>query len=125
MTPQNNLEALTLAPMAEVDLLLDSIRAETLAGDWQSLSAKAPALEALLPALAALRGAPATRAALAPLQKKALHTSECLAAAARGVRAARHRLEEIRQAQTSLATYDDHGRRAEVKTAAPQLLQRF
>lgn len=125
MVTPNAAAAAEALPLREIDALLDRIRAGAMAGDWQNLSTQGPALEALLPALARLHPGPGAEAALSPLRHKARQAADCLAAATRGVRAARHRIEEIRQAQTSLSTYDGQGRKAEVKTTAPQLLQRF
>ncbi|AZB53848.1 hypothetical protein EBL89_00390 [Cereibacter sphaeroides] len=99
-----------------LDSLLDEIRRTVSAGDLAAL----PGLETRL--AEALERLPPEPARLAALRRKAEGNLACLAAAARGVRAARRRLEEIRQAASgTVVVYDGHGRRAETRPeAAPR-----
>ena len=54
------------------------------------------------------------QAQLLRLQRKAERNAICLQSAARGIRSAVRRLQEVRRAATGLATYDDKGRRVEI-----------
>lgn len=92
-----------------IERMLDDMRRRVMAGDLASL----PALEAdLAQAVQGLR--PATVEDAQKIRAKAMRNLACLEAAARGVRAARRRLDEIRQAASgTIVVYDDRGRRAE------------
>jgi hypothetical protein len=59
------------------------------------------------------------------LKTKAARNEACLAASARGVRAARRRLTEVAAARTGLSTYDGQGRRAAIQPVMGQLTQRL
>lgn len=59
------------------------------------------------------------------LRRKALRNAACLEAAARGIRAARRRLAEIRAIDTGIGTYDDKGKRDEPPGRSTRLAQRF
>ena len=59
------------------------------------------------------------------LRHKALRNAACLEAAARGVRAARRRLTEIRMIESGSGTYDDKGRRDELPGLSIRLAQRL
>lgn len=95
-----------------LESLLDATRAALLAGDLDALAALSLALET------ALDGAPLTAAQAAALRDRADRNARLIAAASRGVRAARRRLAEVTACQ-GLVTYDAAGRRDVV--AAPAL----
>ncbi|MFQ6773941.1 hypothetical protein V6Z69_01910 [Cereibacter sphaeroides] len=93
--------------------LLDEIRQTVTAGDLAAL----PGLETRL--AEALERLPRDPARLIALRRRAEGNLACLAAAARGVRAARRRLDEIRQtASGTVVVYDGRGRRAETRPEA-------
>ena len=91
--------------------LLDRVHRALLQGDYAALPALTAALTA---AMAALQTAPAGRATLEAVAQRAHRNEACLLAAQRGIRAAQRRLRDIRSAGSSLVTYDQKGRRAEV-----------
>lgn len=97
---------------SDLESLLDATRAALLAGDLDGLAGLTRQLEA------ALAGAALSPADLAALQLRASHNARLIAAASRGVRAARRRLAEVTACQ-GLVTYDAAGRRDVV--AAPAL----
>ncbi len=101
---------------AELDRLHLLLRSGNLGG----LAAATQALEAELARLD-----PMDAAGLDLLRHKARRNAACLDAAARGVRAARRRLTEIRAIESGLGTYDDKGRRDELPGVSIRLTQRL
>ena len=101
---------------AELDRLYHSLRS----GRLEGLAAATQALEVELARLD-----PADAAGLDLLRHKAQRNAACLDAAARGVRAARRRLSEIRMIESGLGTYDDKGRRDELPGLSIRLTQRL
>lgn len=81
-----------------------------MAGDFATLATLTAEIDATDPA-------PADRGSAERLQRKALRNARLLEAAARGVRAARQRMVEIRQGGT-LTTYDSRGQKAQVAPLA-------
>ena len=100
---------------AELDRVYQVLRSGTLEG----LAAATQALEAELARLD-----PLDAAGLDLLRHKAQRNAACLDAAARGVRAARRRLAEIRTIESGLGIYDDKGRRDELPGLYIRLTQR-
>ena len=101
---------------AELDRVYQVLRS----GKLEGLAAATQALEAELARLD-----PADAAGLDLLRHKAQRNAACLDAAARGVRAARRRLAEIRTIESGLGTYDDKGRRDELPGLPIRLTQRL
>ena len=101
------------AELDRVYHLLRSGRLEGLADATQALEAELARLD------------PTEAAGLYLLRHKAQRNAVCLDAAARGVRAARRRLTEIRTMESGLGTYDDKGRRDELPGLSIRLTQRF
>jgi hypothetical protein len=101
---------------AELDRVYHLLRS----GKLEGLAAATQALEAELARLD-----PVDAAGLEMLRHKARRNAACLDAAARGVRAARRRLAEIRTIESGLGTYDDKGRRDEVPGLSIRLTQRL
>jgi hypothetical protein len=101
---------------AELDRVYHLLRS----GRLEGLAAATQALEAELARLD-----PMDAAGLDLLRDKAQRNAACLDAAARGVRAARRRLTEIRTMESGLGTYDDKGRRDELPGLAIRLTQRL
>ena len=101
---------------AELDRVYHVLRSGRLDG----LAAATQALEAELARLD-----PMDAAGLELLRHKAQRNAACLDAAARGVRAARRRLAEIRTIESGLGTYDDKGRRDELPGLPILLTQRL
>ena len=101
---------------AELDRVYHVLRS----GRLEGLAAATQALEAELARLD-----PADPAGLDLLRHKAQRNAACLDAAARGVRAARRRLAEIRTIESGLGTYDDKGRRDELPGLPIRLTQRL
>ena len=101
--------------LARIESLLDDTRRAILAGELAAL----PALGADL--AAAIETLPPTDAASAQaIRAKAERNLACLDAASHGVRAARRRLAEIRQATAgTVVVYDDQGRRSETQPERP------
>jgi len=104
-----------------LERLLDRMHAAVLAGNLSDLATVAPELEAALAGLATLD----ERALAERLRRKAARNATCLQAAARGLRAARRRIAEIRSARDGLQTYDGHGKRTELPQGRGRLAQRF
>lgn len=90
--------------MASLEDLLDATTAALLAGDLTALARLAPQMEQ-----ADL--SPADQPQLLRLQSKAHRNARLLQAAARGVKAARLRVDEITRGPT-LTTYDAQGQKA-------------
>ena len=101
---------------AELDRVYQVLRS----GKLEGLAAATQALEAELARLD-----PADAVGLDLLRHKAQRNAACLDAAARGVRAARRRLAEIRTIESGLGTYDDKGRRDELPGLPIRLTQRL
>lgn len=90
---------------------LDEVMAALKGGDLAGLGALVPRLEGAL--------ATADPARLARLQRRGAEVAACLAAAGRGLLAARQRLAELRRGGAVLRTYDRSGRRCDI--AAPAM----
>lgn len=101
---------------AELDRVYRVLRS----GKLDGLAAATQALEAELARLD-----PVDAAGLDLLRHKAQRNAACLDAAARGIRAARRRLSEIRMIENGLGTYDDKGRRDEHPGLSIHLTQRL
>lgn len=89
--------------------LLDQIHSAILVADFVQLERLTPALETSMDAAQTMRGS----ALLAQIKAKAERNAACLMAAGRGVRAAQHRLAEIRDAAQGFSTYNGRGQRAQ------------
>jgi hypothetical protein len=104
---------------AELDRLFDVLRN----GKLDRLEGLVEATQALEAELALMGSADAEDLAL--LRRKALRNAACLDATARGIRAARRKLAEIRAINSGLVTYDEKGRRDGVPTLSVRLTQRL
>lgn len=100
---------------------LEALRKDLTQGRLSHLAAHAEQIESLLPRLSAM----ADRKLAERLRDKALGNEACLAAARRGVIAARQRLAELLAASKGFSTYDVQGRRAQIEALSQQLSQRI
>lgn len=91
--------------------LLDGVHQALVTGDYARLPALTTALTA---EMSALQDNALQREALEAVARRARRNELCLLAAQRGIRAAQRRLSDIRTSGSSLVTYDQKGRRAEV-----------
>ena len=98
---------------------LDRVRDAVVAGDLGKLGPLTETIERLLQNVDGL-----TEADLALIRSKANRNSTTLGAAMQGVRAARRRLAELREASTGHRTYGPGGQRSSVATLSPTLRQR-
>lgn len=103
------------------DLLkvLDSLRSAMLAGQLEGIAAMAAEIERLLPSSGDLSAE--QRAAIAASARRNVAV---LGAALQGMRAARRRLAELREASTGHRTYGPSGQRSTVGQSASTLRQR-
>ncbi|GLS85178.1 hypothetical protein GCM10010873_01510 [Cypionkella aquatica] len=93
----------------QIEGLLDAIHAAILSADYTELARLSPELDAALGRLAQ----PSDSALILRLQRKAERNAICATAAAKGVRAAIRRLNEVRQSLNGLVTYGEDGQRVE------------
>ncbi len=93
----------------DLDLLLDAVHAAIMRCDFPAMEELVPQTESLL----ATFNAQDDPIFLRRMQTKANRNAACLLAAARGIRAARRRLEEIAAVSHGLVAYDVNGNRAE------------
>ncbi len=100
---------------------LDRVQEGLQRGVLSGLAAGVAEIASLMPGIAGLDDLTLARR----LHTKAARNQACLAAAARGVRAARRRLTEVATAQTGLSTYDGQGRRAALQPDTGHLAQRL
>ena len=108
--------------MAErLEQILDCIHDAVVAGDLLLVRGLATELDSLLAELPRLHD----QGLADRLRAKAARNAACLQAAARGVRAARRRMTEIRAVQDGLATYDGQGKRLDLAQNGGKLTQRF
>lgn len=114
---------MTADQAAALAATLDRMRTALLAGDLASLPELAEALERLVPAAAGDGAVP--RAALESLRARAQAAAAMLEATARGLRAARRRIEEVARAGQGLATYDRSGQRSRIGAAPADLARRL
>lgn len=103
-----------------LERLLDRIYGAVMAGDLSQIGAMGAEVEGLLADLPRLDATLAEK-----MRQKATRNAACLQAAARGVRAARRRISEIRAAQAGLATYDGQGKRMDLAQNDGQLARRY
>lgn len=104
-----------LPPLAELEALLDREAAAVRCADFTGLEGLATRKQALIDALA---GEPAPEEqALDRLRQKAARNASALEAARQGLRAARRRILELRQADRP-ETYDSAGRRQGLSPAS-------
>lgn len=106
-----------------LDASLDRIFALVRDGNLGDLRAALSDLEADIGGVA-VPGSPVTEGVLAGLRRKAERNAACLKGAARGLRAARRRIAEVRAAATGLGAYDAHGQRLETAAGA-RIIQRL
>lgn len=104
-----------------LEQVLDRIHAAVVAGDLVQVRGLAGEVDSLLADLPRLQD----QGLADRLRAKAARNATCLQAAARGVRAARRRMTEIRAAQDGLATYDGQGKRLDLAQNAGNLTQRL
>lgn len=105
---------------ASLSALLDAVHAALRRGDFSTLPALTRDVETF-----AAESLPRDPAALAALRRKLQRNDACLQASARGLRAARRRLGEIKAARAGLQTYTQSGARQQIVTAQGSLAQRF
>lgn len=101
--------------MEQLDALLDDLRLQVRAADFDALADLAPRLEAALAGMGQVGDANA----LQRLRAKAELTADLLEAARRGLRAARRRIEETRRAAQGLHIYDGTGRCSDITPGGP------
>lgn len=102
------------APMPHdpLQIAMDDLRAQLIAGDYANLPALAERIEGLM---LGLRRSDTAR--MRRLRAQAIQTSACVDAARNGFRAARRRIDEA-TGRASLDTYDNTGARAPLVPAA-------
>jgi hypothetical protein len=100
--------------------VLDEVLLAVRTGRFDQLEMAARRLEAGEEQLAGMGAG-----ALSAIRRKAEMNAQCLAAALRGVRAARRRIAEIADLQKGMTTYDCHGRRDETQRPPGGLVERF
>lgn len=91
----------------DIESLMDQMHQAILTADFPSLGALSPDLEAALETLPAQ----IDESTLGRLRNKAERNALGAQAAARGVRAAIRRLEDVKQNASGLVTYDEKGQR--------------
>lgn len=104
-----------------LEQLLDNIHDAVVAGDLGQVAELGAEVDSLLRGLPDLHD----QVLADRLRQKAVRNAACLQAAARGVRAARRRMSEIRAAQAGLATYDGQGKRLDHVQIGGKLAQRY
>ncbi len=92
-----------------LEALIDAMHAALLAADYSALGQLSPELDTVLANLP--KGI--NEKALERLRRKADRNAVSAAAAAKGVRSAIRRLNDVRQNAIGLVTYDENGQRAE------------
>jgi hypothetical protein len=100
---------------------LDAIRTDLTLGRLDNVALHSQQIEELLPQLQGLNDSAMAKR----LRDTAQRNEACLAAARRGVRAARLRLAEVLAAAQGFSTYDGQGRRAPIDAVTHQLAQRI
>lgn len=113
------------ATVAELSRSLDWMHDLLRRGDLAALPDAAATMESDLAALAVPGKAPPPETELAELRRKLERNAACLLGAARGIRAARRRIAEVRAAATGLGAYDASGQRVSGAVEAPRLARRF
>lgn len=103
-------------PTSELGDLLDAVHAALRLGDLAALAPLTDRIEALLDT-----APPGDAGVLRGLAAKVERNAACLAAARRGLRAARRRIAEVAATQAGLATYDGRGRRQEIVAEGARL----
>ena len=93
----------------QLEGLMDAMHAAILAADFDTLSSLSPELDAALESLPKRLN----EKSLKRLQRKAERNASSATAAAKGVRAAIRRLQDVKQNAGGLVTYDENGQRAE------------
>lgn len=106
---------------AALERVMERLHIAVISGDLGALPALAAEAEA---GIAAMPGTDDV-AAVRRIQALAARNAACLAAAARGVRAARRRLTEIAAAKAGLQTYDDTGATQRIGVVGGAMTQRF
>lgn len=91
----------------QLEGLMDAMHAAILAADFDQLAAISPRLDTALDNLPK----PLDEKSLHRLHRKAARNASCAAAAAKGVRAAIRRLNDVKQNAAGLVTYDENGQR--------------
>lgn len=108
-----------------LDHIFGLLREGNLAGLKDALTDLESQLADSRSAEAAGSGAPVTVDALAGLRRKAERNAACLKGTARGLRAARRRIAEVRAAATGLAAYDAQGQRLDATAPGAGVNRRF
>lgn len=105
----------------QLELALDAVHAALLAGSFEKLPKIVLETEGLLMRIQSLPD----RASAERLRHKANRNSQCLQAAARGLRAAERRLLETAGTTKSLSTYTSQGQRSDLGIGPATLTQRL
>jgi len=100
---------------SEIEALLDATASAIARADFPLAADLALQIEAVLEA----GGLSAAPEMLERLQRKADRNAAHLAAARRGIRSARRRVEELRRALSGLSTYDGKGRLSGLTAGGP------
>jgi hypothetical protein len=104
-----------------LEQVLDRMHRQILAGGLDDLAGLTGEIEEQHARLVGLTDT----AALERLRSKAARNATCLQAAARGLRAARRRINDIHAVRAGLVTYDGRGKRNDVQLGSGSLAQRF
>lgn len=91
--------------------VLDQMHTTILQADYAAMDPLVAELELALVEI----GQP-DQALLQQISRKAMRNAACLQAAGRGIRAALRRVAEVRQTASGLVTYDDTGKRADLRS---------
>lgn len=104
-----------------LEAAMDALRNDLVEGRIKNLPLHLEQIEQLLPRLSALTD----RKLMERLRDNAQRNEACLAAARRGVQAARQRLADLLAASRGFSTYDGKGRRAPIEAMGQNLAQRI
>lgn len=114
----------TASPGAGIEASLDRIHDLIRAGDLAGLAEAAAELESRI-ASVEQGAAGVSPAELERIRLKSARNAACLEAAARGIRAARRRVAEVRAAASGAGAYDAQGQRVDGSADALRLARRF
>lgn len=106
---------------SQLEMALDAVHAALLAGNFDKLPKIVLETEGLL---MRFQGLP-DKTTAERLRLKANRNSQCLQAAARGLRAAKRRLAETAETARSLSTYTSLGQRSDLGFGPATLIQRL
>ena len=114
-----------MTDVRRLEAALDRVHAALLAANFNELPKIVTETEGLLEGLRGLPSHLADTTTATRLRDKANRNSQCLQAAARGLRSAQRRIAEMAGSATALSTYTNRGQRAELGIGPTSLTQRL